>query len=424
MTTARSFSLALLRPFRAVAARYGRVLALPGAAGFVVPAAVARLGVAMTGLGLLFSMHAASGSYAVAGAATAVFAAAESIVGPQVARGVDRWGQTATVPLLVAVHTVAVALALTSAGVVPTPVMLVVVAIAGATVPQPGALSAARWVRLITEPTELRSAFSLEAGVNDVVFLLGPVLATLVSGSIAPSAGSVAAVLLLATGCLALSAHRRTAPVPIPPLRRNGPSPRARRTSLLTPRFVATLGVNLGLGGFFGAVPLLTTAAAASEGLPALTGLVLASSSAASILAGLTYGSLRATPSPRVVQVVAATVLTAAVAIGAAWPSLPGLAVTLVLGGTAIAPLLASSSQIVQATVATEEVTQGFTWINTASAAGIAASAALTGTLLAAGSIRLATLALIGIVSIAVVSAAWSLRVVPDGRERPGCPDE
>ncbi|WP_083393161.1 hypothetical protein [Curtobacterium sp. MMLR14_010] len=93
MATARVLLPAALRLLGSATARYGRVLSQPGALAFVLPAAAARLGVAMTGLGLLFSTQHATGSFAVAGGATGAFAIAEAAAGPQVARIVDRWGR-------------------------------------------------------------------------------------------------------------------------------------------------------------------------------------------------------------------------------------------------------------------------------------------------------------------------------------------
>lgn len=407
MATAHAPSSFLLGAIRSARSRYGGVLRRPGALGFFLPAALARLGVAMTGLGLLFSVQHASGSFAVAGAATGSFAVAEAAVGPQVASFVDRWGQTVTVPAVTVVHVAAIAAAVLLAGSAPVAVTLAAVVVAGAAMPQPGALSAARWAGLLAEPTALRVAFSLEATVNDVVFLVGPVLATLASSLLAPWAGSAAAAMLVAVGCGVVSLQRHTAPRPH--------RPRASHTRepshvLAVPGFRWTLGVNLGLGCFFGAVPLLVTAVAAARGMQPLIGVVLALSSAASIVAGLAYGALRTSPRPQVVQLVASIVLAVAVLIGAAWPTLAGLAVMLLVGGTAIAPLVASSSQIVQATVPAAALTQGFTWINSASAAGIALGAALTGALVAHSGVRAAAIGVSGLVLIAVASAVVAAR--------------
>lgn len=407
MTHAPAFLSLLIGPLRSAAARYGGVLVSPGAVAFSLSAAIARLGVAGTGLGLLLSVRHATGSFALAGAATAAFAVAEAAGGPQVARLVDRFGQTRTVPVVVLLHVAAVASVLLAVGSAPTGVLLAVVAVAGASIPHPGALSAARWSGLLTDPAALRTAFALEANVNDVVFLTAPVLVTLASTSLFPSAGSVVAVVLVAGGCGALSLQRRTAPSPHRVQR--GESDRSR-TSLLAPDFVAALGVVFGLGCFFGAVPLLVTAAAAAVGRQPVVGLVLALSSAASIVAGIAYGSLRSAPRPRRVQLLASVVLTLAVLVGVAWPTLPGLAVMLVVGGTAIAPLLVSSSQIVQETVRRAELTQGFTWVNSASSAGIAMGAGSTGVALAHGGVPAAMVPLLVLVLVAVASAVWAVR--------------
>jgi predicted MFS family arabinose efflux permease len=407
MTTARSFPPSILSALGSAASRYRGVLGHPGAPQFFLAAALARLGVAMTGLGLLFSIRHATGSFAAAGAATGAFALAEAVVGPQIARLTDRWGQTRIVPSAAMVHVGAIVAAIMTAGHASIGITLALVVVAGAVIPQPGALSAARWSRLPLGPEALRTAFSLEANVNDVVFLSGPILATLAGSLLAPWAGTVVAAILLSAGCVALALQRRTAPAAH---RRPRRAADERRTTLLGRPFLATLGVNLGLGCFFGAAPLLVTAAATAEGRQPSIGLVLALSSAASIVAGALYGSLRSGPRPRTVQLIAAIVLTVAVLIGVVQPTLLGLAIMLLVGGTAIAPLLASSSQIVQAAVAPAELTQGFTWINSASASGIAASAALTGQLLATGGVEAATPPLLILVLIAVVSAALSFR--------------
>lgn len=407
MTTARSRLSSTIDLLRWPARRYGRVIRRPGAVAFFTTAAVARLGVAMTGLGLLFSVQDAAGSFAVAGAATGAFALAEAVAGPQVARLIDRWGQTRVVPIVVIVHVIALVTAIATVGRAPFALVVAVLIVAGAAIPQPGALSAARWTALIPEPTPLRVAFSLEATINDVVFLTGPVLVTLLSTLIAPWLGSVAAATLLAVGCGMLALQRRTAP---PRVRSDRTALRESQGSLRSPAFFAVLGVNLGLGCFFGSVGLLVTAATTAQGLEPLTGLILSLSSAASIVAGLIYGSLRSAPRPQLVQLIATAMVTVAVVVAVWSPTVIGLAVMQFIGGCAIAPLLASSSQITQATVAASARTQGFTWINSASAAGIAAGAALIGGAIEVEGIRSAAILLAILTLAALASASYAAR--------------
>lgn len=150
---------------------YRSLLRTPGAAAFFLTAAVGRIGIAMTGLGLVWLLHARTGSYAAAGLATAGFALAEALIGPQLARLIDRFGQTRVLPFYLVAHGTAIVGVLAST----TPAAAIVAATcAGAAVPQLGALSAARWAHLLRgeRADELPSAFSLESLANATAFLL------------------------------------------------------------------------------------------------------------------------------------------------------------------------------------------------------------------------------------------------------------
>ena len=117
---------------------YRSLLRTPGAAAFFFTAAVGRVGIAMTGLGLVWLLHARTGSYGTVGLAAAGFALAEALIGPQMARLIDRFGQTRVLPFCLLAHGAAIAGVLASA----TPAAQIASATcAGAVVPQLGALS-------------------------------------------------------------------------------------------------------------------------------------------------------------------------------------------------------------------------------------------------------------------------------------------
>ena len=100
-------------------ATYRTLLRLPGAAAFFLTAAVGRVGIAMTSLGIVWLVRARTGSYATAGLVTGGFAVAEAVAGPQLARLADRFGQTRVLlptSLVSAGCLVAVALATVSGG--------------------------------------------------------------------------------------------------------------------------------------------------------------------------------------------------------------------------------------------------------------------------------------------------------------------
>ncbi|MFI9586943.1 hypothetical protein ACIHCQ_35125 [Streptomyces sp. NPDC052236] len=141
---------------------YRPLLRIPGAPAFFLTAAVGRVGIAMTGLGLVWLLHARTGSYGTAGLATAGFALAEALIGPHLARLVDRFGQTCVLPFCLLAHGTAIAGVLAST----TPAAAIAsTTCAGAAIPQLGALSAARWAHLLRgqRADELPTAFSWPA---------------------------------------------------------------------------------------------------------------------------------------------------------------------------------------------------------------------------------------------------------------------
>jgi MFS family permease len=267
-------------------ATYRTLLRAPGAAPFFLTAAAGRVGIAMTSLGIVWLVHARTGSYTTAGLVTGGFAVAEAVAGPQLARLIDRFGQARVLPPALLAHAAAVAtlLALVAAG---TPDWLMTAGgiLTGATIPQLGALSAARWAALLRDEraAALPTAFVLESLANELAYLAGPALVSILGASGYPAAGTVLAAALVVAGGLCFAAQRRTAPPASGAAERN----RTGR-SLLRPGFMVLVGVNLAIGGFFGAMQISVTAFAVEHGAAGLAAALFTVSSCASLLAGWT----------------------------------------------------------------------------------------------------------------------------------------
>jgi predicted MFS family arabinose efflux permease len=354
---------------------YGPLLRTPGAAAFYLTASFGRVGIAMTGLGLVWLLHDRTGSYATAGLAAAGFALAEALVGPHLARLVDRFGQTRMLPFYLVGHGAAVVGLLLST----TPAAAVVAATcAGAAVPQLGALSAARWAHLLRaeRADELPSAFSLESLANATAFLVGPVLITALGAAGHPELATALAAALILGGGTALTLQRRTAP---PAVRGNADGAVQERSSLLRPAFLLLALLNLAVGLYFGTMGVAVTAFAVGQGTPAAATPILAAASLSGLLAGWIYG-LRKRAAPAHRQLVLAVIyLTAAAALLPLAPSAVWLGAAVVLTEAAIPPTLVLLTVLTERAVRPTELTQAFTWNNSASAAGSALAAAAGG---------------------------------------------
>ncbi|MHA6757757.1 MFS transporter [Streptacidiphilus sp. PAMC 29251] len=360
-------------------ASYRSALRTPGAAAFFLAAALARVGVAMAGLGIVWLVHAETGSFGVAGLVTGSFAVAETLMGPQTARLMDRFGQPRVLVPLLCAHAAAIAalVALALTGAAPMPLMAAGVA-AGATIPQVGALSAARWSALLHGRAELTAAFALEAISNDVAFLVGPALAVLLATQLYPAAGTVLAAALVVGAGLAFAALRRTAPAPMPT-----PAATAARSPgvLWTRNFATLLAVNLALGVFFGSMQVSVSAFATAHHAASAAGFLYGLMSAASLLAGLAYGRHRWHAPPAAQLPLILTFLACASLLPLLADSPWQLGLALQLPGAGIAPCIIVSSTLVESVMDRSVLTQAFTWTNSASAAGIAVAAAAVGRL-------------------------------------------
>nr|WP_202888573.1 MFS transporter [Kribbella solani] len=346
----------------------------PGAWKFYLAAAPARIGIAMTGLGIVWLVHGSTGSYAAAGTVTGGFAVAEAIAGPQVARLIDRFGQTRMLPITLLAHAIAVALliGLTLAG-APLPVLIATGFLAGGSLPQIGAQTAARWSHALRDTPLLSSAFALEALSVGVAFMVGPGLVGTVSSFGSPAAGSVLATSLLLAGGFVLALQRGTAPPPSPP----GQHTSAKR--LLHKRFAGLVGTNVGVGLFFGSMQVSVTAFAVSRGTPGLAGPLYSITSLMSLFAGLAYGARRWRTAPETQFVIAFVWLTVSCVPLIAVHTPLAAALALTLPGVAIAPFQTLSAVLAESTVDTAVLTQAFTWLNSGGAAGLALGSAFAG---------------------------------------------
>ena len=383
----------LLDHFHRGWARYRAVLSLPGAAAFFATAAVARLGVAMTILGVLWAVRGATGSFASAGVATAVFALADATAGPQVARLVEDRGQRRVLPWSVAFFVLAVSGLIAAAALgLPLAVLALMAMTAGASVPQVGSFSAARWRHAVRTPDQVAAALSLEAALNDVTHLCGPVLVSALSAVLYPAAGLTLAGALVAVGMAAFIWQRRSEP----PAHGRGDRGLVDRR-LLSPAVAALFGVNLSMGLFFGAMPVAITAFAFSHHAPALAGAIAAVSSLTSLSAGLLYGARAQRLQPLTVMLVVSSLLVLATAGLSIAPNVPAMFIGYAIVGAAIAPILIPSAVLLQRTTDPGVYTQANTWMNSASAVGIAVAAPLTGLAIELGGWRLGFLVAAGL---------------------------
>ncbi|QAY69679.1 MFS transporter [Xylanimonas protaetiae] len=417
---------------------YLDVLRVPGAAAFSAAGGLARLPNAMVAIGTVLMVQTSTGSYAVAGRVSAVLVVAQAVGAPQVARFVDRAGQRRVLlPLLLVTTAGLLGLVAAATSHAPEWTLWLLAVVAGGTQGSYGAYVRARWTHAVREPRQLHTAFSLEASVDELVFIVGPIVATVLATAVVSSGGLVVAAVAGLVGGLAFLVQRRTEP----PVRRpSEPSPDTaaievvtrgddgaivgaapvapgtrQRPAILVPGMPVLAVVFLAMGTIFGAVDVSTVAFATEQGARGMAGVVLAAFALGSLVSGLAYGAVHWRSRLSTRFVVGTAVIAAGVSLFLTAHSKVALAVAMSLTGLAIAPTLVNGNAMVQALVPSNRLTEGLAWIGTASGSGAALGSWLAGTRIDAGGSEAGFL-------VAMIAgwacAALALAALPDLRKR------
>ena len=351
---------------------YRRLLRHPGAWVFSTSGLVARLPMAMVSLGIVLLIADRTGSYSWAGAVAATFLDDAGCAVLQ-ARCIDRWGQgrvlapaAAASSLGLAGFTVSVELGANHGW------TYACAALAGATLPQIGASIRARWAHLIEDKAELHTAFAYESVLDEVVFIVGPALVTVLATAVHPSAGLAFAAFATICGTTVLVFHKPSQP---PTQARRDTTSSVMPWPVLTP----LIGCAFTMGVLLGGAEVATVAFADDRGNPKAAGLLLSIWAIGSLISGLIAGALTLRTST------ATRFRWCTVALGLLVIPLPfmdsflGVGACLFVSGCAIAPTLVAGFARIEEAVPSNRITEGIALFTTGLGAGVAPGAAMTG---------------------------------------------
>ncbi|WP_263163986.1 MFS transporter [Streptomyces sp. SCSIO ZS0520] len=352
---------------------YRRLFSAPGATAFTAGSLLARLPMGMSGVSLVLMVAGTRGSYALAGAVSAVGLGVTAVVAPLIARLVDRHGQARiAIPAVALSASASAVLVLCVRREAPDWTLFASYA-ATSCAPNTGGMARARWSHLYRQdPAARHVANSFEQVADEACFMLGPVLAAFLCTALFPEAGTLAGAALLLSGVLLFCAQRGTQPP-------TGSGTARGRAPLRTAGMPGVLLTFVCTGVIFGALEVTTLAFAEARGHRGAGGALLALQAAGSCAAGLLLG-LRA-PAASLPRRFARC--TAAMAALTTLPllarDLPVLACCLFLTGCASAPAMVTGITLVQSLVPEDRLNEGMTLAVTGILTGISAGAAAAG---------------------------------------------
>ncbi len=353
---------------------YLQVLRTPHTLPMVLAAFIGRLPLSMVGLGCVLLVADQTGSYGLGGAVAAVGAVTTAVAGPLIGRLSDAHGQRRVLLPVLAVFVSAGSVFLVAVRQDwPLLVVFAAAGLAGACLPPVSSMIRVRWTHLLRGSHRLPTALAMESVVDEMVFVLGPVLVTVLSTTGHATSGLVTAFVLATVGSLLFAAQRRTEPAPTAAEHRSMSS--AMRSDGLKVLFVVAAAV----GSVLGTLQISLVAFADELDEKPMTGALIAGLAVGSMISGIGWGAVhwRLPLRHRLAGgVMLLTLLSAPLMlVRDVWLMVPFV----VLAGIAVSPVLISAFTLAEQLVPRSAVTEAFTWIGTALALGVAIGASVSG---------------------------------------------
>ncbi|MFE6997570.1 MFS transporter [Microbacterium sp. NPDC057659] len=389
-------------------AGYRDLLRTPGVARMIAAQLVARFPNGMMSLAILMHVEQQTGSYGEAGLVLAAASVGQAVAGPVTSRWMGAWGMRRVLTLTLAVCVLSVlGLALLPLNL---PGYMALGMIAGLSTPPVQSAVRTIYPKLVNS-SQLTPLFSLDASLQEIIWIVAPVVITLVSTGIGTVQGLLLVAAILIGGGAWFILSPEVGRVRIPRSRRA-----FGRVVLKPPVLLATI-IGFLLIGACSAVEVGVVSTFGHGGLEA--GLVLAVFSVGSLVGGLGLGHIPIGPwaMARRLTIVAVGLVLTMVSLNVFW-----LGGTLFAAGIGIAPALAVLFAITTASVKFSETAEAFGWAGTGQLIGAAAGSAVAGFLIDHGGPQGAYLAAALFAIAGVIVAVVFVRAFPDLRHRDPSP--
>ena len=360
-------------------ARYFDVLKLPLVPATFGTALIGRSAYALVFLPLLYAVTDATGSVALAGLAVGLYGAGASFLAPVRAWFIDRYGARRTLSVLVivfggALTAIAAASLLRADGIV----LIALAAVAGAFAPPLGPTMRVAWGKLAPTNELLKKCLSLDAVVEELLYLGGPAAAGIALAFISPGiALLVPAGLVLLGGLLFVSTRTIGDMGPRSVVAKDDPA--RGRSLLLDPRFVGVLLPTMVAGAISGSISISVPVVLANDGGPAPAGIALGLFAGGSAVGGLLFGALRVPGSPIRQLVIFTAVLVAVSSLIAVTAGAVAVSVVLAAAGLFFSPIMIVAYHAAHHAGGEHRQNSATTWVNTSHNIGASAGSAVAG---------------------------------------------
>lgn len=380
-----------------------RLFTYPGAAGFCLAAVLARLPLGMMGLGIVLALNHIYDNWTSAGMMSAVYTLCAALVTPVYARLFDRFGQRRVGLVALMIQTLAIlGFAFGAMKRVSLGILFILAALMGLTQFAFGALVRTRWAWVLRDDRTnlLNTAYALESGLDECVFILGPILSAYLATSVNPVSQLFLPAAALLVGGLTFFSMRSTEPPAIVRMEaaattaadhspvddggsvhsEDSDGMKGARSALAYPGILLLFVVFIVFNMSFSAVDVSVTALTKAMGREGAVGLQLALFALGSLCGALIFGSVKLKGSRWRYLVMFLTLLTTGyVVFRLVMDNLVFLGLAEVLSGLCVSPIFATGNLIVRESVDSRALTEGLSWLSTGGSIGTSLGSTLAG---------------------------------------------
>jgi MFS family permease len=346
-------------------ATYMQVLSRPGVLRVVSSQLFARFPFGLMSLAFVLHIQEKSGSYALAGLALGLETVGVAVSGPLLGRWMGGWGVRRTLLVSATISTATIFVI----GLAPLPPEVLAALCLVVGLSSPPIQSAVRTIYpMLVERKQMGTLYALDATLQEVIWIFGPVTATFIAAFTNTTVGIVVMGVIQITGAFWFSSNREIRSVEIPKSKR-------RLGGVLRSRIVisnAIIGALL-IGSFSG-VEIGTVAVFTDK---ATAGIIVGVLSVGSLLGGFLFGHRSKTrwALSRYLMVVFVGFGMVFIAPDSAlWVSIAWF-----IAGLGIAPALGLLGAIIGASVKTADAPEAYGWVGSGQMIGYAGAAAIAG---------------------------------------------
>lgn len=378
---------------------YTTMLRTPGVLRIVSSQLLARFPFGMMSLGFVLHIQQLSNSYTAAGLALGLETIGVAISGPLLGYWMSHFGARRTILTTAIISS----LAIFTIGLAPLPVAWLVGLCLLVGLTSPPIQSAVRTIYPNLVPrNKMTIIYSLDASLQEIIWVIGPILATFIAAYFSTSAGVVTFGVIQIIGAIWFTSNPE-----VRSLKMKGEKRRKLGRVLKNRIVIANIVMGGLLVGSFSAVEVGTAGTFSDK---ALVGWVISALSIGSLIGGFAFGHRSKTRwalSKFLLVVVVGYAAVFFAPTDAAW-----MAFAWFLAGLGVAPALGMLGAIIGASVPTQEAAEAYGWISSGQMLGYAGAASTVGFLIdtvsPAASLSVAAIFAAGTLVVALLSASFT----------------